>query len=248
MLKPLNAVPKKVFECPFDQKTLNLKITPLSKPSLEASWSEHILANPIKPRQFPHNAIPSTRRSGDVLSQSLTNCQLDRSCKYAAGPMKMSVVTGNNADNLPKSFASFRLNPQQQQQQQVASFNTKSSKNNTTVAAMIASVDKLFEEGEPVNGYAEVLSGGVAADKFSKISETSEDEGSISKTPKQSESTKKCDALDKHKPTNITKQMLSTGVTLTNKPRASSDADHQRLLISSQQQNLSNFVLLDWCY
>lgn len=43
----------------------------LEKPSLEAIWSEQILVPPIRPKQFPHTAIPSRTRSSQIVSQSM---------------------------------------------------------------------------------------------------------------------------------------------------------------------------------
>ncbi|KAL4219539.1 hypothetical protein ACF0H5_022115 [Mactra antiquata] len=77
LLSWLQGVPADVFSIPFEQKNLNLDIRPLMKPSLEASWSEQILVTPIKPKMFPHSAVPSLRpRSADIMSRSL-NPQFD---------------------------------------------------------------------------------------------------------------------------------------------------------------------------
>lgn len=77
LLSWLQSVPSDVFSLPFEQKNLNLDIRPLMKPSLEASWSEQILVTPIKPKMFPHSAVPNMRpRSADIMSRSL-NPQFD---------------------------------------------------------------------------------------------------------------------------------------------------------------------------
>ena len=77
LLSWLQSVPSDVFSVPFEQKSLNLDIRPLMKPSLEASWSEQILVTPIKPKMFPHSAVPTSRpRSAEIMSRSL-NPQLD---------------------------------------------------------------------------------------------------------------------------------------------------------------------------
>lgn len=77
LLSWLQSVPPEIFGIPFEQKALNLDIRPMMKPSLEASWSEQILVTPIKPKMFPHSAIPSQRpRSAEIMSRSL-NPQFD---------------------------------------------------------------------------------------------------------------------------------------------------------------------------
>ena len=73
----LQSVPSDVFGIPFEQKALSLDIRPLIRPSLEASWSEQILVTPIKPKMFPHSAVPNARpRSAEIMSRSL-NPQFD---------------------------------------------------------------------------------------------------------------------------------------------------------------------------
>ncbi|XP_052221942.1 WD repeat-containing protein 47-like isoform X3 [Dreissena polymorpha] len=77
LLSWLQSVPSDVFAIPFEQKSMNLDIRPLMKPSLEASWSEQILVTPIKPKMFPHSAVPNMRpRSAEIMSRSL-NPQFD---------------------------------------------------------------------------------------------------------------------------------------------------------------------------
>ena len=72
LLSWLQAIPHKTFSCPFEQKKLNLDVAQLAKPSLEASWCEQILVTPIKPKMFPHSAVPTSRpRTTDFMSRSL---------------------------------------------------------------------------------------------------------------------------------------------------------------------------------
>ena len=111
----------------------------MQKPSLEASWSEHILSNPIKPRMFPHIAIPSARRSFDPLSQSL---RPDSSLQTSTNSRKSQAF-----NKLSSSFANssgFRLKKETTQCEPAEMHNNPS---------MVASVDRLFEEGEVVDGY-----------------------------------------------------------------------------------------------
>ncbi|KAH9395724.1 WD repeat-containing protein 47 [Tyrophagus putrescentiae] len=52
---------------------INLAIEKHDKPLLVASWSEMILAAPIKPNVFPHTQVPFTRiKAADLMSKSLS--------------------------------------------------------------------------------------------------------------------------------------------------------------------------------
>ena len=50
LLSWLQAVPRDAFSCPFEQRTLNVDVQSLDKPSLEVSWTEQLLITPIKPK------------------------------------------------------------------------------------------------------------------------------------------------------------------------------------------------------
>lgn len=65
------SIPPDTFSVPFEQKNLNVDIVRLEKPPLETSWTEHMLITPIKPKLFPHSAMPFTRpRSAtDIMSR-----------------------------------------------------------------------------------------------------------------------------------------------------------------------------------
>ncbi|CAH1155394.1 unnamed protein product [Phaedon cochleariae] len=73
LLSWLQSVPPETFSVPFEQRTLNMDIERLERPSLETSWTEHILVTPIKPKTFPHSAMPFTRprSAADAMSRSL---------------------------------------------------------------------------------------------------------------------------------------------------------------------------------
>lgn len=73
LLSWLQSIPSETFSVPFEQRTLNIDIEQLDKPSLETSWTEHMLITPIKPKTFPHSAMPFTRpkSAADVMSRSL---------------------------------------------------------------------------------------------------------------------------------------------------------------------------------
>ncbi|XP_049812299.1 WD repeat-containing protein 47 [Schistocerca nitens] len=73
LLSWLQSIPADTFSVPFEQRTLNVDIVRLERPSLETSWTEHMLVTPIKPKQFPHSAMPFTRprSAADIMSRSL---------------------------------------------------------------------------------------------------------------------------------------------------------------------------------
>ncbi|KAJ8925200.1 hypothetical protein NQ315_001386 [Exocentrus adspersus] len=152
LLSWLQSVPPETFSVPFEQRTLNVDVERLERPSLETSWTEHMLVTPIKPKTFPHSAMPFTRprSAADIMTRSLMPV-LD-GLPYSAGgaasalngnPRVMAMSTGDISLNGPMSRSSF------------ASFHLTGIKNNKL---MNTSVDRLFEnEGEVFlsNSYAE---------------------------------------------------------------------------------------------
>lgn len=50
LLSWLQSIPSETFSVPFEQKTLNVDVERLERPSLETSWTEHMLITPIKVR------------------------------------------------------------------------------------------------------------------------------------------------------------------------------------------------------
>jgi hypothetical protein len=77
LLSWLQSIPAQTFAHPFEQRTLDVDVERLDKPSLETSWTEHMLVTPIKPKLFPYSAMPFGRpRSVDLMSRSL-NPSLD---------------------------------------------------------------------------------------------------------------------------------------------------------------------------
>jgi len=128
----LQSIPAETFIVPFEQKTLNVELEQLERPSLETSWTEHMLVTPIKPKQFPHSAMPFTRprSAADIMSRSLLP-NLDHT---SSSSLISSIGVSNTPSNLVKSsFASFHLT---------------GLKSNTP---MTSSVDKLFESEVFVN-------------------------------------------------------------------------------------------------
>ncbi|XP_066250655.1 WD repeat-containing protein 47 isoform X1 [Euwallacea similis] len=175
LLSWLQSVPPETFSVPFEQKTLNVDVERLERPSLETSWTEHMLVTPIKPKTFPHSAMPFTRprSAADIMTRSLMpvldGYGLSQSTAVQNGNSRtMAMSTGDISLNGPMSRSSF------------ASFHLTGIKNNKL---MNSSVDRLFEnEGEVFlsNSYADfqqlpciqeqtstpkVFSGSVAASK-----------------------------------------------------------------------------------
>ncbi|XP_069961026.1 WD repeat-containing protein 47-like isoform X1 [Cherax quadricarinatus] len=109
LLSWLQSIPPETFACPFEQKTLNVDVERLEKPPLEASWTEHLLVTPFKPRTFPHSAMPYSRpRATDIMSRSL-NPNLD-GLPFGLGSNRSSMALSTGDINLmSKSIASFHL-------------------------------------------------------------------------------------------------------------------------------------------
>jgi hypothetical protein len=147
LLSWLQSIPSETFSVPFEQRTLNVDIERLERPSLETSWTEHMLVTPIKPKLFPHSAMPFTRprSAADIMSRSLLpaldGLPFGLAGQHGGGgglgahnrnnsPMMMALSTGDiNTSNAMSrsSFASFHLT------------GYKSNK------LMNTSVDRLFE-------------------------------------------------------------------------------------------------------
>ena len=132
LLSWLEAVPHDAFACPFEQRSLRVNVQQIVRPHLEASWSDQILASPIRPTTFPHSATPVARpRSVDQMSRSLIP-QYDGLARGLSG-IRGSCLSDNDRtlaarELMSRSFAGFHLN--------------------VGARLMNASVDKLFEHGE----------------------------------------------------------------------------------------------------
>ncbi|KAJ9596343.1 hypothetical protein L9F63_012618, partial [Diploptera punctata] len=123
LLSWLQSIPAETFSVPFEQRTLNVDIERLERPSLETSWTEHMLVTPIKPKLFPHSAMPFTRprSAADIMSRSLLP---------ALDGLPFGLAGQGNGGGSPMSRSSF------------ASFHLTGYKNNKL---MNTSVDRLFE-------------------------------------------------------------------------------------------------------
>ena len=72
LLSWLHALPIETFSCPFEEKSLKINLDRFIKPNLEATWADVILTTPMKPKQFPYNAVPTGRsRNAELMSRSL---------------------------------------------------------------------------------------------------------------------------------------------------------------------------------
>ncbi|XP_045509368.1 WD repeat-containing protein 47 isoform X1 [Colias croceus] len=73
LLSWLQSIPAETFSVPFEQRMLDVDVEKLERPSLHTSWTEHMLVTPIKPRTFPHLAMPfrRPRSAADAMTRSL---------------------------------------------------------------------------------------------------------------------------------------------------------------------------------
>ncbi|KAH0535639.1 hypothetical protein KQX54_017869 [Cotesia glomerata] len=141
LLSWLQSIPPETFAVPFAQRTLNVDVERLERPSLETSWTEHMLITPIKPKTFPHSAMPFTRprSAADMMSRSLVPALEAGLGPRSPGPKNTTLPSAalmalSTGDINPMSRSSF------------ASFHLTGFKNNKI---MNTSVDRLFEnEGD----------------------------------------------------------------------------------------------------
>lgn len=128
LLSWLQCLPPEVFSYPFEQKVLNVDIRQLVKPFLEASWTEQILATPIKPRVFPHSAVPRTPMSRSLIMASMEGGLFSAGSHPAlSGCAKMALSMADMSSSMSRSFGAFHL---------------------TGKKLMNTSVDRLFEVGD----------------------------------------------------------------------------------------------------
>ncbi|XP_018007642.1 WD repeat-containing protein 47 [Hyalella azteca] len=105
LLSWLQSIPPETFACPFEQRSLNVDVERLDKPSLEASWTEQLLVTPIKPRIFPHSAMPYSRpKATDLMSRSL-----NPGMEGLAGFRSSMIASSGDMNIMSKSIASFHL-------------------------------------------------------------------------------------------------------------------------------------------
>lgn len=150
LLSWLQSIPSDTFAVPFAQRTLNVDVERLERPSLETSWTEHMLITPIKPKTFPHSAMPFTRprSAADMMSRSLVPALEAGLGPRSPGPRSTMIPSAalmalSTGDINPMSRSSF------------ASFHLTGFKNNKL---MNTSVDRLFENESDVflsSSYAE---------------------------------------------------------------------------------------------
>lgn len=139
LLSWLQSIPTEIFSVPFEQRMLNVDVEKLERPSLHTSWTEHMLVTPIKPRTFPHLAMPfrRPRSAADAMTRSLRPLP-------DGAPRHPAVMALSAIDYGPSSscFAGFHLT------------GIKGSK------LMNTSVDRLFDnkDGDSIfNGLNEAL-------------------------------------------------------------------------------------------
>ena len=131
LLSWLHALPIETFSCPFEEKSLKINLDRFIKPNLEATWADVILTNPIKPKQFPYNAVPTGRsRNAEIMSRSLApqydglsfglsrslifNGSTDSNGNYTNGSNGGNEQSGSkkvpNVNDISRSIALFSLN------------------------------------------------------------------------------------------------------------------------------------------
>ncbi|CAH1785988.1 unnamed protein product [Owenia fusiformis] len=146
LLSWLQSIPHDTFGCPFEQKMLNIDIKPLEKPSLDASWSEQILVTPIKPKMFPHSAVPTSRpRSAEYMSRSMIPQFEGLAQGLLQGRADIFNRSSPSSNPLSRSYhnASFQLNPTHAPQKR---------------DIMSTSIDKLFQTSEYIDTQCNVSS------------------------------------------------------------------------------------------
>ena len=84
LLSWLQSIPGDTFSCPFEQRSLNVDVERLKNPTLETSWTEHMLITPIKPNIFPHSAMPNTRPKGKAYFLKSNNLQYNMLVRWDA--------------------------------------------------------------------------------------------------------------------------------------------------------------------
>ncbi|XP_039286667.1 WD repeat-containing protein 47 isoform X2 [Nilaparvata lugens] len=165
LLSWLQSIPPDTFSVPFEQRTLNVDVERLERPSLETSWTEHMLVTPIKPKTFPHSAMPFTRprSAADIMSRSLLPTLEGSSSARVSKAALMALSTG---DILPDSVMS---------RSSFASFHLTGHKSNKL---MNTSVDRLFDNDNDV-----FLSSSFTEFQLPSISETPPTNDNRPKTP-----------------------------------------------------------------
>lgn len=128
LLSWLQSIPTDTFSVPFEQKILNVDIERLERPSLETSWTEHMLVRPIKPKMFPHSAISFARprSAADLMTRSLMPVNRAAAQQF----LKTMALSTGNISPLVEAEPGFHLSGE--------------SKNKL----MVTSVDRLFKNDE----------------------------------------------------------------------------------------------------
>ncbi|XP_068086421.1 WD repeat-containing protein 47-like [Anabrus simplex] len=147
LLSWLQSIPPETFSVPFEQRTLNVDIERLERPSLETSWTEHMLVTPIKPKLFPHSAMPFTRprSAADIMSRSLLPA-LD-GLPFGLADQQGGGHTGSHNRNQSPMMMALSTGDINMSRSSFASFHLTGYKNNKL---MNTSVDRLFENDDDV--------------------------------------------------------------------------------------------------
>ncbi|KAK3913898.1 WD repeat-containing protein 47 [Frankliniella fusca] len=141
LLSWLQSIPPDTFAVPFEQRTLNVDVERLERPSLETSWTEHMLVTPIKPKMFPHSAMPLSRprSAADMMTRSLLPAGLGGLAGLGLGRVSSALMTLSTGDIGLGGALGAR---DAMSRSSFASFHLTGHKNNKL---MNTSVDRLFE-------------------------------------------------------------------------------------------------------
>ncbi|RZF32329.1 hypothetical protein LSTR_LSTR001793 [Laodelphax striatellus] len=216
LLSWLQSIPPDTFSVPFEQRTLNVDVERLERPSLETSWTEHMLVTPIKPKTFPHSAMPFTRprSAADIMSRSLLPALEGSPSARVSKAALMALSTG---DILPDSVMS---------RSSFASFHLTGHKSNKL---MNTSVDRLFDNDSDV-----FLSSSFTEFQLPSISETPPTNDNRPKTPD-----KKSSAPPAHPPHSTPLPTVPLSSNASTPEHRSASASNSTTARSSRRDSLS---------
>lgn len=118
----LAAVGREQFTLPFEQRSLDLKFEKIKKPKLEAQWTEHILATPIKPGgTFPHALVPNAKlKCAEKMSRSMVLPALTTSIAVGALPGTRSSMHPMSYSTMPSVGFSIQSSAEEHPQEMMA--------------------------------------------------------------------------------------------------------------------------------
>ncbi|EFO27533.1 hypothetical protein LOAG_00947 [Loa loa] len=114
----LAAIGREQFTLPFEQKALDLKfdkVKQVLKPKLEAQWTEHILATPIKPGgTFPHALVPNVKlKCAEKMSRSMVLPSMSSSVAVGVSSSTRSSLHPMSYSTMPSVGFSIQSNTEE---------------------------------------------------------------------------------------------------------------------------------------